>query len=165
MMIKFFVGLAVIAFSTFCGYFIAGKYRKRCVFFVQFYEFNERFLSEVSYYRRPIRQFFGKYSYKGEFSILLSEFLFSLENDQVFGKKTLEHAAFQFLKKEEKSMLCDYFLMLGKGDSAAQKGYFSAVKERLTILRGDAQKEEKRYVDLYVKLGFLFGLFILILIV
>lgn len=164
-MIKFFVGIAVVAFTSFCGYFIAGKYRKRGLFFAQFQEFNERFLSEIAYYRRPIRQFFGKYTYKGEFSILLTEFLFCIENDEIFGKKTLENEVFRFLKKEEKDMVCDYFLMLGKGDSAAQKGYFSTVKERLMQLRNEAQKEEKRYVDLYIKLGFLFGLFILILIV
>lgn len=164
-MIKFFVGIAVVAFTSFCGYFIAGKYRKRGLFFAQFQEFNERFLSEIAYYRRPIRQFFGKYTYKGEFSILLTEFLFCIENDEIFGIKTLENEVFRFLKKEEKDMVCDYFLMLGKGDSAAQKGYFSTVKERLMQLRNEAQKEEKRYVDLYIKLGFLFGLFILILIV
>ena len=164
-MLKFFVGIAVVAFTSLCGYLMAGKYRKRGLFFAQFQEFNERFLSEIAYYRRPIRQFFGKYSYKGEFAILLTEFLFCLENEENFGQKILEYDTFQFLKKEDKEILCDYFLMLGKGDSAAQKGYFSAVKERLLSLRAEAQKEEKRYVDLFVKLGFLFGLFILILIV
>ncbi|MBQ8429179.1 MAG: stage III sporulation protein AB [Clostridia bacterium] len=164
-MIKFFVGIAVVAFTSFCGYFFSGKYRKRIQFFAQFEEFNERFLSEISYYRRPIKQFLGKYNYKGEFSILLTEFLFSIENNEIFGVKIREEDAFHFLKKEEKEILCDYFSMLGKGDSATQKGYFSAMKEQLTRLRQEAQKEGKRYADLYVKLGFLFGLFLLILIV
>ena len=164
-MIKFFVGMALVAFTSYCGYFLAGKYRKRGLFFAQFQEFNERFLSEIAYYRRPIRQFFGKYAYKGAFSIILTEFLYCIENDEIFGKKRLENEEFFFLKQEEKDIVCDYFLMMGRGDSAAQKGYFSTVKDRLITLRNEAQKEEKRYVDLYIKLGFLLGLFMLILIV
>ena len=55
--------------------------------------------------------------------------------------------------------------MLGKGDSVAQKAYFSAVKEVLSKRKTQALDESKRYCDLYVKLGFLIGLFILVLIV
>ena len=163
--IKFFVGIAIVAFTSFCGYLLAEKYRKRGLFFREFQEFNERFLSEISYYRRPIKQFLGKYAYRGEFSMLVSEFLSGIENNEIFSLKIVENEVFHFLKKEEKAIICDYFSMLGKGDSTAQKGYFSASKEQLVRLRKESQTEEKRYADLYVKLGFLFGLFILILIV
>ena len=68
-----------------------------------------------------------------------------------------------FLTAEEKNVVEDYFLMLGKGDSASQKTYFSAMKERLISLKDEAVNAHKRYGDLYVKLGFLCGLFLLIL--
>ena len=60
-------------------------------------------------------------------------------------------------------MVEDYFLMLGKGDSLSQKGYFSSVKEPLLRLQNEAETTCKRYADLYIKLGFLCGLLILIL--
>ena len=133
--------------------------------FREFYLFNERFLSELAYYRRPLKQFLGKYSYKGEFSIFLTEFLFSVENGEDFIAKTSKNELFYFFKKEEKKLIFDYFSMLGRGDSVAQKSYFSSIKEGIITLRKEAEQEEKRCVDLYTKLGFLFGLFILILIV
>ena len=94
--IKFFVGIAIVAFTSFCGYLLAGKYRKRGLFFREFQEFNERFLSEISYYRRPIKQFLGKYAYRGEFSMLVSELLSGIENNEVFSLKIVENEVFHF---------------------------------------------------------------------
>ena len=62
-------------------------------------------------------------------------------------------------------MIEDYFFMLGKGDSASQKGYFSSLKDTLVKLENETKIEAKRYGDLYLKIGFLFGLLVLILIV
>ena len=59
----------------------------------------------------------------------------------------------------------DYFQMLGKGDSSSQKTYFSAMKEEIQKRYNLAENEYKRYGDLYIKLGFLCGLFLLILII
>ena len=46
-MLKLLSGIAIIAFTTFCGYFFSKKYRQRKIFFAQFKEFNERFLNEI----------------------------------------------------------------------------------------------------------------------
>ena len=72
---------------------------------------------------------------------------------------------YSFLKEEDKKTVEDYFFMIGKGDSASQKSYFSSMKESLFILRNETENAAKRYVDLYIKIGFLCGLLILILIV
>lgn len=42
-------------------------------------EFNERFLSEIAYYRRPVKEFSQKYEYQGEFEVLLCSFIDSLK--------------------------------------------------------------------------------------
>ena len=160
-MIKFFLGIAIVAFTSFCGYLLAKKYRKRMLFLQQFYTFNERFLSEISYYRRPVKEFIALYSYQGEFNDLLIE-VFAEREENFFFAKTDEYG---FLKEEDKKTAEDYFFMLGKGDSASQKGYFSSIKDRLISLRSEAEIEAKRYGDLYIKIGFLCGLLILILIV
>ncbi len=164
-MIKFFVGLAVIAFTSFCGYLFAGKYKKRRIFFTQLQEFNERFLAEVSYYRRPIKTFIAQFAYKAEFAELLKEVFTRLETHLQLDEGMLSGETFSFLKNEEKQIVYNYFMMLGRGDSTAQKGYFSAMKDKLSMLQKDGVTQYKRYADLYIKLGFLFGLLILILIV
>ena len=164
-MLKVLSGIAIVAFTTFCGYILAKKYRQRKQFFVQLQEFNERFLSEISYYKRPIHEFISKFSYCGEFSVFLQDFVKALANGS-FQERTIDELPlYDFLTQEEKRFVSDYFLMLGKGDTASQKGYFSSVKEPLNRLQTKATEASKKYGDLYVKIGFLCGLFILILII
>lgn len=164
-MIKFFLGIAIIAFSSFCGYLLSKKYRQRKQFYAQLREFNERFLSEISYYRRPLKEFMVAYAYQGEFEELLQDFSSFLTEKGLTGSFLKAGTKYTFLKEEECQMLEDYFMMLGKGDSASQKGYFSAVKDSLVKIENESKNEAKRYSDLYVKIGFLCGLLILILIV
>ena len=163
-MVKLFLGISVIAFFSFCGYLFAKKYRKRKQFFIQLYEFNNRFLNEISYYRRPIQEFIFKYPYKGEFKLFIQLFSNNIHGAGML-YNDLEHEEFSFLKKEEKGILMDYFSMLGRGDSSSQKSYFSSVKEELIKRKNEADVEYKKYGDLYIKLGFLCGLLVLILIV
>ncbi len=162
---KFLLGIVIVSFTSFCGYLLSKKYRIRKVFFSQFREFNERFLNEMTYYRRPLAEFFTKYQYKGEFGFLLEDYLVYIRKGQTSFDKLLENSDFHFLKKEEKAFICDYLSMLGKGDSASQKAYFGSVKEQLKKLETEAIETGKKYADLYIKLGFLCGLFILILII
>jgi len=164
-MTKFLLGLVIVGFTSFCGYLLSKKYRRRKLFFSQFREFNERYISEMSYYRRPILEFFSKYSYKGEFNFFLEDYVCTIKKGQTSFTKLLENPDYDFLKKEEIALIGDYFSMLGKGDSISQKGYFSSVKEDLKTLETEAVQTSKKYGDLYIKLGFLCGLFILILII
>ncbi len=165
MLIKFMLGIAVVAFTSFCGRFLAKKYRQRKQFFRQLNEFNQRFLAEIAYYKRPIRQFIASYTYQGEFNDLLQDVLNNLEESGGLQDVFYHKNDYPFLKTDEKKGIEDYFSMLGKGDTDSQKGYFSTVKERLNTWDSEAEKQCKRYGDLYVKLGFLFGLLVLILII
>ena len=163
-MIKFCLGIAVVTFSSFCGRLLAKKYRQRSGFFKQFREFNERFLNEITYSRRPLKEFIVAYTYEGEFRELLQDFYaFLKENSSSLS--FLKEGQYVFLKTEDKKIIESYFLMLGKGDSISQKGYFSSVKDTLCKLQNEAQNDAKRYSDLYVKIGFLCGLLLLILMV
>lgn len=163
MLLKFVFGIGIVAFSSFCGYFLAKKYRKRKLFLQQFKEFNERFLSEVSYFRRPIKAFVSTYSYKGEFDRFLKAFFVQLDKGQAQTYAFDFKSEYSFLREEERQTVADYFLMLGRGDSHSQKGYFASIKERLGAQCAAAETDCKKYGDLYIKLGFLCGLLILIL--
>ena len=88
-MAKFLLGLVIIAFTSFCGYLLSKKYRRRKAFFTQFNEFNERFLNEMSYYRRPLTEFFSKYEYTKEFKFLLDDYIQTLRNGQTSLEKAL----------------------------------------------------------------------------
>ena len=114
MLIKFFLGVAIVAFTSFCGYLLSRKYRSRKLFFGQLYAFNERFLSEISYYRRPLKEFIALYSYQGEFNDFLSEIFQERQESVPLGGIFLKTDRYAFLKEEDKKMVEDYFFMLGK---------------------------------------------------
>lgn len=163
-MTKFLLGVAIVAFTSFCGYLLAKKYRKRKLFLSQLKEFNERFLSEISYYKRPLAEFVARSAYKGEFHGFLQKFFQSRTETDFSKLREIDFTDCEFLTPEDKRIIEDYFLMLGKGDSSSQKTYFSSAKEALGRQQSDADTAYKKYGDLYVKLGFLCGLLILILI-
>ena len=164
-MIKIILCIAIIAFTSFCGYLLGRKYRQKRQFFDQFKEFNERFLSEVTYYRRPILEFLMRYRYKGEFHIFLQDLIFDLKEENSFFKTCLEGAEYTFLTNEDKIFLADYFAMFGRSDSASQKAYFSSANLEIEKKKTLAQSELKKYGDLYLKLGILCGILIVILII
>ena len=88
-----------------------------------------------------------------------------MEENALSNRMLNELTEFTFLKEEERRFTENYFLMLGRGDSVSQKGYFTSVKEQLCKLQVSAENSSKKYGDLYIKLGFLCGLLILILII
>ena len=163
---KIILGIAIVCFTSYCGCFMAKKYRIRKRFFLQFYEFNERFINEITYYRRPIGEFIKNATYKGEFKSLIEVFFARLSVDST---KNVGVAPFlkeyDFLKADERSFLEDYFSMLGKGDSFSQKEYFSGARKTLSEWKAQSEKDCASRENLYLKLGFLLGLAILILIV
>lgn len=158
-MLKIVVGIAIVAFTSYCGFLLSKKYRRRKRFFADFDEFNERFLSEIAYLRRPLRQFADNARYQSEFGDVLEAYFSSQEDGKPF-----EIGDFSLLKTDERQELLDYFSMLGRGDSASQKGYFTSVKNSLKARREQSDQEAKKYGELYIKLGFLLGLTVLIII-
>jgi hypothetical protein len=138
--IKFFVGIALVAFTSYCGYFLAGKYRKRGLFFAQFQEFNERFLSEIAYFKRPVGEFLAKKSYRGEFAEFLELYYKNIANPQAI-QTALFTVDYAFLNKEEKMVIFDYFFSLGKGNAISQSAYFNGMKVTLKTLIENAEKD------------------------
>lgn len=161
---KFILGILIVVFTAFCGYILSKKYRRKKLFFAQFYEFNERFLTEITYARRPLGDFFLSDSYKGEFGKLAEKFFQDIQKNENIYAVLQTDGEYAFLTKEEKAFVGDYFSMLGKGDSASQKAYFSNRKDGLAKLKSQSETACKKYGDLYIKLGFLCGLLILVLI-
>lgn len=154
MWLKVLLALLVVLFCVFLGYLAAEKYRKRRSFFAQFCDFNETFLSELAFSRKPLPELLRESAYTGEFAKLLKSALArKIECD------------FGFLSPAERENAVSYFSMLGKGDARAQSGFFSARRAQLVSLKEESAKEAKSRGELYLKLGLLAGLALVILIV
>ena len=46
---KYVLGAVLLSLSTFCGYVLSFRYRERLTFYSDFYGFNERFKTAVSF--------------------------------------------------------------------------------------------------------------------
>lgn len=161
-MAKLLVGIALVVFCGFCGYVLSKKYRMRKDFYRQLYSFNRSFLSEISFSRRPIEAWIEKTRFTGEFDCTVKSFITALKN----GDSELNTLSCpDFLTADEKNFLREYFFSLGRGDSAGQKGYFTAAEKTLGAQKDGAEKDATRYGDLYVKMGVLLGLTLLILLI
>ena len=152
--LKVLVAALTIAFSVALGYFLAGKYRARKRFFAEFCRFNERYLAELSYERRPLGSFLKEGAYEGDFGKAVA----------AFSASRRAGLSFSFLTKEERVDGENYFRQLGKGDSHTQTAYFSAQKARLSACKEQCEREAKARTELYTKLGLLAGLALVVLI-
>ena len=119
------------------------------------YAFNERYLNELNYARKPLGSFLKEYEYGGDFDKSLKTLIESRS----------AKVNFAYLTQEEQAACADYFAMLGKGDSYSQKSFFSAKKAGLEEKRAASEGEAKSRCALYIKLGVLAGLAAVILIV
>ena len=162
MLIKILLCLTLLIFTSGIGYVFSLKYRKRKQFFSQFYHFNQKFLQELTYSKRPIREFIQSYPYKGEFLGLIEEYRQKLGQDNFFNEYFSEN---NILSLEEEKWVIEYFEQLGKGDSESQKNTFLNRSKDLEIFKKESEDEYKKYAELYVKLGVLLGLAIIIVII
>lgn len=152
--IKLLVSAAVVGFGVFLGWAAAGKYRARAQWFALHLSFNERYLNELGYSRKPLGEFLLGVPREGEFGRAVEKFRLRREIG--------EHG---FLSQEENRFELEYFGMLGKGDSLSQSGYFSAQNKILEEKKAESEREAKARGALYLKLGLLGGLAAVILII
>ncbi len=151
MWIKLLLCAAIVIFCTFLGYLAASKFRARRNFFAQMSAFNDRYINELTYSRRALKELIGEMKEGGEFFDLL--------------KEREPEIKLSYLSDEEKRECTDYLRMLGAGDSHSQKNYFSAKKEFLDEKKAQSAKAASERGSLYLKLGLLAGLAFVILIV
>ena len=161
-MVKIFCGIVIVCITTYCGKLFARKYKKRADFFAQMDAFNIRFLTEITYYKRPLLEFIETFQSSGEWGQVLTVVQKNRKNNGEF-LAVLKDCG--FLKKEEINFIEEYFSTLGKGDCKSQNAYFSSKGKEIEILKNISIQDNKRYGDLYWKLGFLLGLAVLVIIV
>lgn len=155
-MIKLFLSVLLVALCSAFGWLLTRKYKQRKTFFYELDLFNSRLINEVSYTKMPLFAFIDKYSFGGDFGKLLEE-----KKESGF---VSDSCGIAYLTEDEKNFVRDYFLMVGRSDSASQKEYLRSVQGETERMRAESGADYKKHFDLYVKLGFLFGLIVAIIL-
>jgi len=153
---NFFLGIICIFICTFIGYLLSSKYKDRHIFYEDFYNFNNLLKNEISYTKNTIVEILNNYK--------------NNDNDfyKIIIKCICEKKEFSFpvkyISDDEKIMFMEYVENIGMGDVDSQASFFDLSNNRIKDLLKSAKDEEKKYKNLYIKLGVLSGLVLFIIL-
>ena len=147
-----YLGVAVTAFCTYVGYKYSLRYKKRRQFYADWYKFDINMKCELAFLQNGLKDITEKEN--GAFFDNLKAYIFNGKRNQI-----------AFLKKSEENFFYDFCNNLGKTDSKSQQEYILSVNEKIKSVLSESEKEEKTRSVLCIKLGFLTGLAVLILVV
>ena len=140
-MIKILILIALVALITSIGPFLSENKKKRMQIFAELYEFNEQLIMTLKFSRSSIEKIASPFKYV---SSVLS------------GKSLLTGADEEFVK--------DYTENIGKSDALSQVDYLSEKKTVLKKYKEESFADYKKYSSLYVKIFFLIGVLIAVLL-
>ena len=149
---KIVLGIVLVFLSTFLGYVLSAKFTSRKQFYNDFYNFNSKLKQEISFRQSTILSLID--SEFSDFYSILRKYL--KENVFCFNKT--------YLKEEEVKFFYNYVNTIGTGDKDSQIDFLDKINANLLEKQRNSFDEEKKYKTLYIKLGFLFGLIIFVLV-
>lgn len=150
---KMLIGVMGVIFCTIIGKILSEKYIKRKNFYCDFYNFNQKMKSEITFKQSSIKSIIEKLNNQ--------TFRAYLNQTVIMGDDDL---SVSFLNNEENDFLKEYVNNIGIFDKDSQLLYLNSVDSQIKTLYKNSFDEEKKYRKLYVKLGFLFGLIFLVIV-
>ncbi len=153
---KLALGIIFLVGCTFLGYYFSRKYVIKREFYCDFYDFNKKIKSEISFAQKSLIEIVDKSSgRKGVFYSNICGFL--NEKKDISLDKNI-------FSQEETDFFNSYLESLGGLDKKTQLDFLNDANEKLEKFKNDSKDEEKKYKSLYIKMGFLIGLIALIIL-
>lgn len=152
---KIVAGVLLLVLSTISGFVFSFKYSERKKSFEKVLAFNSAVKNEVIFSKTSIVSVIKK----TECDCPLIEYIRSY-----FIEKKCKEENLKILKKGEKDFFIEYVKGLGQGDKKSQTNFLEASEAKLKNYLAEAEEADKKYRPLCIKLGFLFGLVVLIIL-
>lgn len=157
-MIKFILVLVIIICFTYIGYSLSNYYKKRVVFFTECVNFCNSISLKINFSKSLLKELVDKQIEicKSDLKNILKEFLtsYSLQNIKTY-----------YLSDDEKATVINFINDLGKFDCENQLNQIEKCKKEFDCLLESSTKEKSKYAGLYLKIFFLIGIVISILII
>lgn len=131
----------MIALTTWIGTLVSAGKKKRMLIYSEMYDFNEQQLLNLKYNRKPVESIAEKFKFVP--SILKCENLPGGEDGQI---------------------LREYAENLGKTDAMSQIDYLNEKRATLTKFRDESSSDYKKYSSLYIKIFFMVGVLLAVLL-
>ena len=151
---KLIIGVVLLILSICIGIEFAKKYKKKRVFFTEFYSFNDILLSEISFGMSTIPQII-KTNY-----LEISDFYSRLQSKYI--DKNNDFLKIAYLNDKENEFFKFYIDNIGKSGSISSLEYVKSVKSKIESYQKDAVKLEEKNKPLCIKLSIIIGLIALI---
>ena len=158
--VKIVLGVLIVFICVYTGYKLTQKYKKRKNFFFSLKDFNRKMISEVSFSKKNLLKIIDETDYNSEFSLLLKDFKLSLLN-----KGKTERKYLWFLTEDEVKEVDYYLSNLGKTDKETLILYLKKCDEVFSEKLKKSEDDNKKYGSLYIKMGFLCGIMIFVIII
>ena len=125
---------------TTLGVFLSANKKKKAQVFSELCEFNEQLIMNLKFNKSPLYDVAQSFKYMPV----------ALKGGKVLDGKDGE-------------VVADYFVNLGKSDAMSQIDYLNGRKEMLAKYRDESQLNYKKYSSLYVKIFFMLGVLMAVL--
>lgn len=139
----------IISFTTYLGYLYNKKYENRFIFYKNYYDFIVKFSNNISFSNEKLKDFLQKNSS-------------SFTDNLLRIKESSVETRFSYLNDIENADFKEFVNNLGKADSDSQINFLKSKEKEVFEKMNETKKENEKYKNLFVKIGFLIGLVIVI---
>ena len=161
---KYFLIIILIACSTYIGWGFSKYYVNRKNFFKEFVLLLDKLKLDISFSKDKITDIISGYDTKNkQIKTLLNNFLIILETGNF--EDDLLFKNINILKDDEKNNILLFFKSLGRFDMDNQTKQIEAFKQEFTVFEKNATSKNDKFGSLFVKLGFIVGILISLLVV
>lgn len=151
---KIFLGCILIIICTCCGHFLSLKYVKRKTYYSDYRSFNKNLINEISFSQRSIKHIIQNEKNSDFYTYI---------NNFINGNIRVE--SLNFLSQDEIAFINFYLDNIGSGDKITQLNYLKSVTDEIEKNYEINKTNEKKYRSLYIKISFLIGLILFVVII
>lgn len=164
-MIKILLVIIVVGGFLYVGCGVSNYYKKRDEFFSGLILLCDKLRADIDFSGKNLVTIFQNIDLDGNLKKLSSNFCEYLKNKDVeFSTKQLFRGIW-ILKDEEKTTIYDFFSRLGRHDSDNEIKLIDDFKIIISPLFATCQQDKNKYGKMSVKISFLLGLMVAILII
>lgn len=152
---KVFLGLVLLLISIIVGLFLSYRYTLRKNYYKDFLSFNRLLLDEVMFGKKTIKSIINENNNGNTFYRALN--VLNLKKDVELNRRVYS--------SEDQILIKEYAGIVGKSDSKSQEIYLRKMTDKLSLLCEESVKDEKKYRELYFKMGLFIGLILFIVVI
>lgn len=152
--IKVLIGILSIIFSVKIGIDKANKYKNEYYFYLSLISFCDNYLLEMSYKKEEIKKFLNFKSSSADFDEFLRAFI--KDNKLNYPK---------YVNLEEQNLISSLFNLIGKSSSNSQVELIKSYKTNFIKVADEKNKNYNKFYSVYLKLSFICGLALFIMVI